>query len=257
MKTINIFFVWLLLLGCISCSDDDSQPETRSLSKADIRGQVQLWDEGLTPLGNAEMTIRIDGLNISAKTDAEGKFTLPDVPFGTYDLVYEKAGYGTFKMNNIAHSEYYNYGQGTDMDIEMVNLGQVSPTRVTGLSVELVGYDLLLTVTTDPVGSKGNEQYVRFYWADSKARVDDVSTNGNPRISLIVDSNPQTFSIPLKDFLDEQDWWGLDGWSGEELFVKVFGESYYDNRYYDDQLGKSVHPNLQPSSVDAVSFIVP
>jgi len=257
MRTRHFIFGLMFLLGCISCSDDDPQSENQPVEKANIKGQVKLFDEGLTQLGNSDMTVRINGLDISAKTDAEGKYTLADVPFGTYDLIYEKAGYGTYKMNNVTHSAYYNYGQGKDMDVEMVSLGKISPTRVTGLSVELIGYELQLTVLTDPTVSEGNEQYVRFYWSNSKAQVDDVTTNGNSRISLIVHSNPETFTIPLGDFLNEQNWWGDETLSGTEIFVKVFGESYYDNRYYDDHLGKSVHPNLQPSSVDAVSFVVP
>jgi hypothetical protein len=73
---------------------------------------------------------------------------------------------------------------------------------------------------------------------------------------MIMHSNPETITIPLKDILDPTGW-GDSFYSGQEIFFKAYGESYWDNRYYDPTFGKSVHPNLNPSSVDAVSFIVP
>ena len=85
MKTRHLLFGLLILLGCMSCSDDDPQPEIQpdKIKKAEITGQVKLWNEGLTGVGNEDMTVRIEGLDISAITDEEDKFPLPEVPFGT------------------------------------------------------------------------------------------------------------------------------------------------------------------------------
>ena len=246
MKTKHLFFGTMILLGFLSCSDDDPEP------KGEIVGLVKLFDDGTKALGNEDMTIRIDELGISATTDAEGKFTLTDIPFGTYDLIYEKPGYGSYKYIGLCHSCFYSKGSTTT--IEETNLGQISPTRVTDLSVELVDNDVLLTVTTDPPGSDDDDQYIRVYWSSSKAKVDDVSLNDNSRISLILHSNPETFKIPLWELLGEDYWWGEQVLEGDEIYIKAYGESYWDNMYFDAKIGKSVHPNLNPSSTDAVSL---
>ena len=213
MKTRHLLFGLLILLGCISCSDDDPQPEIQpdKIKKAEITGLVKLWNEGLTGVGNEDMTVRIEGLDISAITDAEGKFTLPDVPFGTYVLVYEKDGYGTYKELGRTHS-ISNY----QLDPVTINLGQVSPTEVTDLSVELIGTDVVLTVTTDPPGSDDNEQFIRLYWSFS---LSDFDNDAMPLIDYnnmrITHSNPQTITIPLQDVLDPMCWGYGTLYSGE------------------------------------------
>lgn len=263
MITRNLLFGFMLLLGCISCSEDDpshlTYPEIPA--EADITGQVKLFDEGLTPLGNADMTIRIDGLDISAKTDAEGNFTLPDIPFGTYNLVYEKPGYGTYKKFALIHSPYINYGKGTVIE-GTTNLGQLASTRVTDLSVEVIGTDLVLTVTTDPQGSVEKEGHIRYFYGSTQYFGEDFEIGESPydfwhSEMIATQSNPQVITIPLAEFGYLSDWGYYLFNPGEEVTIRVFGDSYYDNRYYDPYLEKNVSPNLNPTAADQVSFIVP
>ena len=269
MKTTHILISLILLLGCLSCSEDDPQPEP--LTKAYITGQVKLFDNFTSPLDNADMTVRIDGQDIAAKTDAEGKFTLPDLPFGTYNLVYEKPGYGTYKIFGLIHSPYNNSGSGTIIDnpgsgtfIEgTLNLGQISPTRVTGLSVEVTATDVVLTVTTDPPGSVGNEKYIRYFYGSTQYFGEDFVIGSEGQINffyseiIAIQSNPQVITIPLDEF--GYTYWGeLFLFSpGEKVFIRAFGDSYWDNHYFDPYLGYTVRPNLNPSAADQVSLIIP
>ena len=268
MKTTHVLISLILLLGCMSCSDDDPQPEP--LTKAYITGHVKLFDNFTSPLDNADMTVRIDGQDISSKTDAEGKFTLKDVPFGTYNLVYEKPGYGTYKIFGLIHSPYSNSGSGTIIDnpgsgliIEETNLGQVSPTRVTGLSAEVIGTDVVLTVTTDPPGSVGNEQYIRYFYGGTQYFGEDFVIGSEGQIKgfyseiIATQSNPQVITIPLDEFGYDSDW----GWylfsPGEKVFIRAFGDSYWDNHYIDPYLGYTIRPNLNPSAAEQVSVVIP
>ena len=47
--------------------------------------------------------------------------------------------------------------------------------------------------------------------------------------------------------------------SGETIYAKVYGESYYSNEYYDADLTNphTVYPNLNIVTVPDVDFVVP
>ena len=98
MKLNYLTFGLIVLLGTSSCSKDED-PATDPITKANITGSVNLYDEGTTQIDNSNMTVKVEGTTpaISATTDANGDFTLSDVPFGTYTILYEKSGFGTFK----------------------------------------------------------------------------------------------------------------------------------------------------------------
>jgi hypothetical protein len=45
--------------------------------------------------------------------------------------------------------------------------------------------------------------------------------------------------------------------SGQTVYVKEYGDSYWSNEYFDVSLNKKVFPNLNTVSANAVSFVVP
>jgi hypothetical protein len=46
--------------------------------------------------------------------------------------------------------------------------------------------------------------------------------------------------------------------SGSTLFLRVYGDSYYDNQYDDNSITGGInYPNLNLNTVEAVSFVVP
>jgi hypothetical protein len=106
MKTKFLTIITIAVLGLISCKKDEN-PDPSPATKANITSSVNLYDEGTTKIDNSGMTVTVDGTSpsISATTDVDGNFTLMDVPFGTYTLLYEKSGYGTFKRFNAEHKD--------------------------------------------------------------------------------------------------------------------------------------------------------
>jgi hypothetical protein len=140
----------LLLISFLSCknsSTDNIVPAT----DADITGFVLLYDKAISLLDNSGMKVSIQGSSplISATTDANGKFVLSDVPFGTYTLVYEKTGYGTYKKPDVVHST----GGSPTFLSNTPSLGKVSTTTFTNLSTSQDGSNVLVAVTTNPAGS--------------------------------------------------------------------------------------------------------
>ena len=93
--------LFMLIMASCSSSDDSPAPSTQ----ANISGSVNLYDESTTLVDKSNMTVRVLGTTpvITALTDADGKFVLTNVPFGTYTLEYEKTGYGTYQKTGLIH----------------------------------------------------------------------------------------------------------------------------------------------------------
>ena len=234
-----------ILMGFNSCSKDEDPMDTRT--NANINGSVNLYDEATTLVDKSGMNVRVEGLTstIEATTDTDGKFTLSAVPFGTYTLVYEKAGFGTYKLFELNHSR-----SGASTNITNVpSLGQTSSTQITDLTASVNGSDVNLTITSNPGGSNGNSRYMRYFLSNSS----DVSDQNYTYYSDVFVSsiNPKEISLSASAL-------SAAGFSsGETVFVKAYGDSYWSNSYDDLDLERRVFPNLNPSSAAAVSFQMP
>lgn len=246
IKTSCLAITLLTVLGLTSCSsDDDSTPEP--ITKANIIGSVSLYDEGITQVDNADMTIKVEGTSptISTTTDANGNFTLTDVPFGTYTIIYEKVGYGTYKRFDIEHS---NTGTSTRI-IGTPSLGQVSTTQVDNLSANVNGNDVVLSVSTSPAGNAGNTRYVRYFLSTSSDVSDVNYTYFSPGLTSKI--NPKEITLTASDLSNA----GFT--SGETVYVKVYGDSFWSSEYDDSDLSRKIFPNLNTTSANAVSFVIP
>jgi hypothetical protein len=242
MKT-KFFLVPILalLFSCNGSDDEIIDPPTPT--RADISGKVTLYDEGETQVDNSNMTVKIEGSTKSATTDAAGDFILSQVAFGTYTLVYEKAGYGTFKKFGVEHKD------GNTFIPETATLGEVSTTKVTDLEAGIEGGNVLVSITTDPAGSLGNKRYVRYFLSTDPG----VSNENYTYYSgvILFENNP-TRLVLTPDFLEEE---GFA--SGQTVYVKAYGDSVFANDYLDPDLSRWVFPNLNMNAADAVSFVVP
>lgn len=236
----------LLLISFLSCknsSTDNIVPAT----DADITGFVLLYDEAISLLDNSGMKVSIQGSSplISATTDANGKFVLSDVPFGTYTLVYEKTGYGTYKKPDVVHS---TDGSPTFLS-NTPSLGKVSTTTVTNLSTSQDGSNVLVAVTTNPAGSLGNTRYIRYFLSPSATvSKDNYSYVSSGFISQI---NPYQATLSSGNLIT----WGFT--SGQTVYVKVYGDAFWSNEYQETTTGPKIFPNLNGTSANSVSFKVP
>jgi hypothetical protein len=238
------FYLILILAVFWSCSGDgDDETTPPAATAADITGTVSLYDEGVTQTDNSNMTVKVAGTSKSATTNASGSFTLSGVTFGTYTLTYEKAGYGTFKKFGVEHRN------GNTIISQTTSLGEVSTTQVTALEATVDGTDVVLSITTDPPGSLGNNRYIRYFLsADS-----DVSSANNSYYSGVIlsQNNPLNLRLTASTLSDA-------GFSpGQTVYVKVYGDSFWSNEYDDLDLGRRIFPNINMNAADAVSFVVP
>ncbi|PLX05637.1 MAG: carboxypeptidase regulatory-like domain-containing protein [Marinilabiliales bacterium] len=234
----------IVLIGFTSCNKDENQtPEP--ITKANIIGSVNLYDESTTQIENSGMTIKLEGTEFSSTTDGQGDFTLTEVPFGSYTIVYEKSGFGTFKKFNLEH-----INTGSSTVVETPSLGQKSTTSVTNLTISSnANFPVIIGATTNPEGNQTNTRYIRFFFS-----IDPNVSHEN------YDSYLETFPANISPYnlnLSQASFDALDLTSGSTVYVKCYGESFWGNSYSDPDLNRDIFPNLNPTSAPAVSFVVP
>lgn len=234
----------IILLVSFSCNkDDDSIPNL--VNKGNITGAVNLYTEGTTQIENSNMLVKVEGITptTSATTNADGNFTIPDVPFGTHIITYEKPGFGSFKKFEVEHEN------NTTAITNTPSLGQISSTQVVDIQANVVDNHVVVSITTEPAGSLGNTRYIRYFLSTNS----DVNNENYLYFSpgLVSQINPKEISLSKNDLLDA----GFS--SGDTVFIKVYGDSFWSNTYHDPNLEKSVFPNLNMTTIDPVSFIVP
>lgn len=235
--------MFILAIATVSCSSDDSNNDP--ITKANITGSVNLYDEGTTLLDESNMLVKVVGTNplITALTNSNGQFVLEDVPFGTYTIEYEKAQYGVFKKFNFSHQVNAN------AITEIPSLGKTSSTEITDLLVNIVNGQVVFSITTSPAGNNSNRRYVRYFLSTSATVSNSNYMYHSP--TFISQINPYQSTLTQTELINA----GFT--SGQTVYVKAYGESYWSNEYLDVNLNKKVFPNLNTVSANAVSFIVP
>jgi len=249
MKLHYLILGLIVLVGFSSCNDDDDDNETPPpITKADIIGSVNLYDEGVTQIDGSGMTVTVEGTSpiITATSDENGEFTLSDVPFGTYTVSYTKVFFGPFRKFSIEHNDPTGL---STIIAETPSLGQSSTTEITALSAMVIGTDVEILVTTDPAGNNSNTRYFRYFLSDNS----DVSNENYTFHSegIVSQSNPRELTLSKSDLTDA----GFS--SGSTVYLKVYGDSFWSNAYDDPELERMVFPNLNENSANAVSFVVP
>lgn len=236
--------VLFVIVGISSCKKD---PAPLPLTKANIVGTVNLYDEGKILIDKSGMKVTVVGTTpvISTISDGNGKYVLTDVPFGKYTLSYEKSGFGAFKQIGLQHT---NTGSATIIT-DAPSLGQSSSTQVTALTVNTVGKDVILTITTNPAGSNANTRYIRYFLSTSATVNADNYSYFSP--GFVSQINPKTVTLTTANLTDA-------GFSaGQTIYVKAYGDSFWSNDYEPSTVGKKVFPNLNITSSSAVSFVMP
>ncbi len=250
MRIIKNYLLLIILLLSLSCnkSDDNTPAPPTSPANAPVSGEVILYDEATLAVDKSGMTVSVDSTFPPYKyvTGTDGKFIIPLIPFGNRTLVFEKAGYGTFKLFNINHA--YNNGTGTILTT-IPSLGRISSTTVTGLATSVSSGIATISVTTNPGGNNATPRYIRIF-LNSRSAVSN--TNFQKVLEIAV-----ARSNPYEKTLTRAELNTLGFASGSTVYVRVYGDSFYSNNYDDPVAGRTIFPNLNPTTTAAASFIVP
>lgn len=132
MKQFSQFILILLTTVFLGC-----EKEKIITLNGDVSGYVNVLDQlGFEIQDKSGVKVTLDESHITT-TDATGKFELKDVPVGTYVILFEKEGFGTYK-------KFYSVVAGGNLSafISNVYVIQLSPLVVADFSVAKVGTGL-------------------------------------------------------------------------------------------------------------------
>ncbi|KPQ14401.1 MAG: Carboxypeptidase regulatory-like domain [Algoriphagus marincola HL-49] len=234
------------IIGCFSvlpafffsCGGNET-PEPNP-TQGSISGSVFLYDESSNRVSPEGMRIVLEqnsSTELSSLTNSEGKFSFENIPFGTVNLRFEKEEYGTFKINEISH-------QSLSTPITNIpSLGKKSTTQITELEVVTGNDSFTARVSTNPAGNSSNRRYIRFFFSTE----DDISNENYQAFSPIFISQENPFERTFSR--SELNEWGFT--SEGDFYVRVYGESFWSNNYDDPSTGKTIFPNLNPTTVSA------
>jgi hypothetical protein len=94
MKIFKIIIISNILIFLLGCDKNDEN----IFLEGNIVGFVNLVDEtGNEVEDKSGVNISIEGLTNSANTNENGRFELSNVPAGTYNIIYNKTGFGIYK----------------------------------------------------------------------------------------------------------------------------------------------------------------
>lgn len=243
------FFAFLpaIVLMATSCKKEavSNIPTAGKLS-----GTVQTWDDKLNnTTDRSGVTVTITNLtNVSAVTDANGRYSFENIAFDLYDLSFNKAGYGTFKVFGVSHTS-----NNSSTELPLVGLGRTSTTSVTALSVNgnTINGEPGVTFNYDisPAPSTASRAFVRYFLGTT------ASVSNSNYVAFTDVLNFSNLSN-VTGFTQSQ----LLGWgftSGQTVYAKMYGDSFKSNEYTVPNTGITIFPNINPVSAPPVSFVVP
>lgn len=252
MKTIYRLFVYLIftsvssfILLNASCKKEE-ECEHPNLTEANLAGKVNLFDDLEGALSDSGMTVYILDSNplVSDVTDENGNYSLDNLIFGSYTLVYSKQGYGTF-LQSVLHAD----------DCQLTNtmpeyyLGERSTTTITSFTTTTIPSGVKLNIGIFPEGSSEEARYVRVFYSNQS----DVSNSSYDFQSGLIEMTEANYTITL----NIGDIHGMGFQTGETVYCKVYGDSFHSNEYFDFDIEGLYYPNTNIVTQPNVEFIAP
>lgn len=250
-----ICIVALLLLP--SCSEED---EFSPYLEGDIIGYAYCFDEfGNEPEDFSGITVVTEpGRKYSAVTDADGRYVLKGVINGTYNLSFEKEGFGTMKLFGIEHLG----GKPTVMEYYYGNKAPfVFHNITTGITHLEYNNDTIRAEVTFSGQYRPDNLYIRVFFSD------EADFNVNTAVAtrnIVIFKQDNTYWRDISSDIES-----LPFEPGETIYSKaclysatdaIMLYNYYYisglSTYYDLDTNNTIYPNLSNES-NEFSFTMP
>jgi hypothetical protein len=238
--------VLVLLMGCKEGSEGPPGPKLQGT----LIGFVRLVDVAGTFQADASaVTVSIAGTNVSATSDALGKFVLNNVETGTYEVIYSKTAYGTLRRQGIS------FASGGSASLGRVDLGQIpnyTVTTITGATV--AGQTITINANVNTVPANQVHRFVVFL-----GTTNDVSGNDPQKYrgykTAQVNAGGTTFNVQWT--VAELSAIGVISANTPTLSFVAYGYNQFATDYTDLNTNRAVLPSLSQTASNVFSGNTP
>ena len=220
-----------------------------------ILGKVILYDTlydnlGYVILDDASgVTVSVEGATLKAITDKDGKYSIPDVPPGTYLIAFSKDGFATDKL----HLSFAGNGTESKSD-ELIRISFISPTLVLRAfdtnGIATFTFGVLDTISGNAVNSiRGDVFFGRsenISPLDPNSYVVDLSANGSGFLNKTGNFQVNKSSLLKAGFS-----------TGEKIYCVLYAGKVTVNYYSDYNSFKNIFTSFSPYTSIVKSFILP
>ena len=263
----SLGIILFILLACNKNSNQHSiaVPDViqAQIRRGNIIGGIRLFDANDNALTDGSgLKVTIEQTNVSTTTNSMGKWILDSIPFGTYDLILSKPGYGTSRIMGLYHAA--NSHATTNVsgiryismvsDLQFTDFfvrknSEVIPGFVNMFNLGLVQEGIIF-YPAFPNPSK-KDKAIRFFMSTSP----DVSSTNY----MVTEKFYYSGNITQKENDDfTEKWFTTKGFApGQKVYVRAYGDGKYADDYEDPISGLTVFPCLSASSSAVISFVVP
>jgi hypothetical protein len=208
--------------------------------------------EGYVMGGYYSFSNRLEGVKVTIEgtdplitiaTDDEGAFKVNDLPTGTYHLLFQKPGFGTYKLLG------YTFIGGSQPFLVAAVLYPLPQTKIKDISIKIgkqFNYTYLSSVVSVDLPEEFESLYFRYYLSNSS----DVS----PSNYLITDAvagyqSPQsTFSFAIDTEMFPP---------GSDLYMVVYPCTETMSSYLDLDTGNEIYTSISLQGSNVVTATIP
>jgi len=253
--TFSVFLLSCIIIAATGCSDEWSfaskTPSSSVNPPAKLVGYVGLHDEHGGGILDTGVTITLSNANPvkAVTTDFHGRFEIDSITPGTYDLTYEKTGYGTYKAFGFVLP-----GGNTAVSAGKINLVKLATAVVDSLAVDTSSSDhILFSAFLHPSSGDSSGKSVRFFVGmdDPNVSMSGYSFTDTDYGTITYNSsrNMVQYCLPVKQVSNYVV-------KNLPLYAVAYGAPDDNPGYFDITSGNTVWPALNNTKSNVVTFQV-
>lgn len=233
------------------------------IRRGNIIGVIRLFDNNDNAQADASgLTVTIEQTNVSTTTNSSGRWSLDSIPYGTYDLVLSKPGYGTSRIMGLYHSANSHTTTNVSGTRYISMISDVQFTEIFTRKASEV-YSNFTNMFNLGLVEEGILIYPRFSNNAKKDKPIRFFMSTSPDVSST------NYMVTQKEFYSGNEplvsgtnfkikWFVANGFErGQTVYVKAYGDGKYADDYEDPISGLTVFPCLSANSSALISFVVP
>jgi hypothetical protein len=271
-KTIIKLSALSIILLAVSCKKGDTGPAGSTGStgpnlSGNIQGFITLYDAAgskiLSSLKGDSITLTSNSSSVVLKTvtDSTGKYVLPNITTGNYNLTVSRAGFGTVLSQDMQFT-----GGGTDFknaalsQIPTISVSALTakdsttaPTIIKNTTDTTVQPEKYIALSGTLTPTAGGSEVIVYVSNPNGTSVSNTLANFSTYYTLAVKAGANTFSllIPTANLYD------LQFTSGNTVYFEayVIGASTGSSSYVDVTTGKTVFTAINPTGMSAHAVV--